>query len=142
MSDVVDVPSFFSDDPKGGALTYEQLLARRKIAAALATRNRAFPKTIGEGLTYLGESIGDNYADRRAAADEATYRKQSDATVQRLSNPDASAPAPAAPAAAPRPSAGAGPMAPEINPFGDSFASAAPAAAPDYAYRWRGWDRR
>jgi len=129
MSDAYNyIPSFFSDDPKGGALTYEQLQARRKIAAAIATRNRPFPKTIGEGLTYLGESLGENYADRRAAADEARYRQQSQATVQQLlqggGGPAAPAAAPAAPVApVPPAGAGAGPMDPEINPFGPAFAA-------------------
>ena len=49
----------FSDDPRTGALTYPQLEARRKIAIALATRNRPYPKTIGEGLTALGEGLGE-----------------------------------------------------------------------------------
>ena len=55
--------SIFTTDPeqKGGALTYDQLQARRKIAMALATRNRPYPKTIGEGLTALGEGLGEGY---------------------------------------------------------------------------------
>ena len=70
MSDTY-LPSFFSDDTRGGALTYDQLQARRKIATALATRNRPFPKNIGEGLTYLGESLGEGFADARLAKYEA-----------------------------------------------------------------------
>ena len=39
--------------------TYEALQRRRAIAAALAAQKKGFPKTLGEGLTYLGESIGE-----------------------------------------------------------------------------------
>ena len=62
-----------------------------RSAAALATRNRPFPKTIGEGLTYLGKSLSENYGDRKAAADEAAYRQQSQQTLQRLLNPGSTA---------------------------------------------------
>jgi hypothetical protein len=44
-------------------LTYEQLKQRRAIAAALASRQQGFPKTKGEGMTYLGEAIGDALSD-------------------------------------------------------------------------------
>ena len=44
-------------------LTYEQLKRRRAVAAALAAQRRGYPKTVGEGLTYLGESIGDTLAE-------------------------------------------------------------------------------
>src|SRR5580765_5894248 len=88
------LPSFFSSDPRTGALTYEQLVARQKIAAALATRNRPYPKTIGEGLTALGEGLGEGYAFSRAAADEKAYRQQTDAEVQRLTGQGATPAAP------------------------------------------------
>jgi len=92
----------FSNDPRSGAPTYEALQARRKIAIALAARQRAFPKNIGEGLTYLGDAIGDVMTDRRLTADEARYRQESDAQVQRVLQPGVAAP-PAAPSAAPGP---------------------------------------
>jgi hypothetical protein len=47
----------------GTGLTYEELKQRRAIAAALASRQRGFPKTKGEGMTYLGESIGEAMQD-------------------------------------------------------------------------------
>jgi hypothetical protein len=53
--------TIFSNDPRTGALSYPQLEARRRIAIALATRNRPYPKTIGEGLTALGEGLGEGY---------------------------------------------------------------------------------
>lgn len=61
MSDVYS--TIFAPDEataaKAGILTYPQLEARRRIAAALATRNRPYPKTIGEGLSALGEGLGE-----------------------------------------------------------------------------------
>ena len=51
-------------------LTYEQLKRRRAVALALASQRRGFPKTVGEGMTYLGESIGDMIAERRLDAAE------------------------------------------------------------------------
>ena len=48
--------------PGGGndpALGYGSLELRRRIAQQLAAGKRPFPKTKGEGLTYLGESIGE-----------------------------------------------------------------------------------
>jgi len=101
MSDTY-VPSFFSDDPRTGALTYDQLQARRKIAAALATRNRPFPKTIGEGLTYLGESLGEGYADSRLAKYEAAQAgRDREAAQPPPGSSYVPGAAPAAPAAAP-----------------------------------------
>jgi len=76
----------------------EDIKRRRAIAAALATRSRPFPKTIGEGLTSLGEAYGDVMADRRLTAQEAELRKRSMAEL----NPTAGAvPAVAAPTATP-----------------------------------------
>jgi hypothetical protein len=51
--------------------TYEELKRRRAIAAALAGQKRGFPKTLGEGLTYLGESIGEAGLDWRLRQEEA-----------------------------------------------------------------------
>jgi len=59
-------------------LTYEELKKRRAIAAALAARQKGFPKNIGEGLTYLGESIGEAGLNWRIsqAEKEALKRQQ------------------------------------------------------------------
>jgi hypothetical protein len=62
--------SFFGNEPTG----YEALLHRRKIAEALAAQKKGFPKNVGEGLTYLGESIGEaglNWRLRQAEAEQA-----------------------------------------------------------------------
>ena len=62
--------SFFGNEPTG----YEALLHRRKIAEALAAQKKGMPKNVGEGLTYLGESIGEaglNWRLRQAEAEQA-----------------------------------------------------------------------
>ena len=100
MSDAYSIPSFFSADPRGGALTAEQLEARRKVAMALATRNRPYPKTIGEGLTALGEGLGEGYFNRQLSRAEA-LQKEGDAAAMR----GPAGVAPPAPAAAPAPGA-------------------------------------
>ena len=60
MSDIYSsesfLPSFFGDKKSGAPLTNEELQMRRRMAYALASRARPFPKTIGEGLTALGEA--------------------------------------------------------------------------------------
>src|SRR6185436_8375577 len=53
-------------------LSYETLARRRAIAAALAAKQRAFPKTMGEGMTYLGEALGEVRNDRASDAMERT----------------------------------------------------------------------
>ena len=77
-----DIPGVVSSSgilPFGGAAptTLEEIKRRRAIAAALATRQRPFPTTIGQGLTSLGEAFGDVMADRRLSAQEAELEKRS-----------------------------------------------------------------
>ena len=101
MSDTYGFPFgyFYSNDPKTKApISWSQLEARRKIAAALASRARPYPKTIGEGLTYAGEQIGSALEDRRLARDELVASEYED-TVRRGA-PGAVSAAPAADAAA------------------------------------------
>lgn len=57
-------------------LTYEELVRRRAIAAALAGRNRAFPKTKGEGLTYLGDSFAEAMGELSLQMKERQYKKE------------------------------------------------------------------
>ena len=56
-----------------GNMSLEEIKRRRAIASALASRARGFPKTIGEGLTYFGESIADAMQERRLTAAEKDY---------------------------------------------------------------------
>ena len=37
---------------------------RQKIALAMLTRRRAFPKNLGEGIASIGQEIGDVLAER------------------------------------------------------------------------------
>ena len=74
-------------------LPTEQLEARRKIAIALATRNRPYPKTIGEGLLRWARVLA-KACQCPSARDEAAYQKQSDADVRRLTGQGATPAAP------------------------------------------------
>jgi len=57
-----DIPGVVSSSgilPAATLMGPEELQRRRAIAVALASRaGRPFPKTIGEGLTSLGEAFG------------------------------------------------------------------------------------
>src|SRR6187455_2109545 len=76
---------------------------RQKIALAMLMQKRAYPKTFGEGLASIGDSIGDvmgvRQIERDAAAAEATAQKARDeytgATPPVASNVRASSYAPA-----------------------------------------------
>jgi hypothetical protein len=86
--------SITSDDPRSGLLTYPQLQARRAIAVALATRNRPYPKTIGEGLTALGEGLGEGYLNRNLDVAERAQQARDTAANSRLEGLPATPPAP------------------------------------------------
>ena len=73
------LPSIFGGNTP---LTYEELQRRRAIALALASRQKGFPKNKGEGMTYLGESIGNalqgiglDMAEKRYLAQQAANNK-------------------------------------------------------------------
>ena len=57
-------------------LTYEELVRRRAIAAALAGRQKGFPKTKGEGLTYLGDSFAEAMGELSLRMKEQQYKKE------------------------------------------------------------------
>lgn len=63
MTDTNSFPSsfFFANAKPSEPLSYQALQSRRKIAEALASRRSAFPKTLGEGLTYAGEKFADAF---------------------------------------------------------------------------------
>ena len=50
---------FDANAKAGDPLSYQSLVMRRKIAEALMGKRSAFPKTLGEGLTYAGEKFAD-----------------------------------------------------------------------------------
>jgi len=96
--------------------TYEELKRRRAIAAALAGQKRGFPKTLGEGLTYLGESIGEAGLDWRLRQEEA--RSQGYVRDQTAGAPPVVPPAPIG-GSPPPPAAAARPPAPARLPGSD-----------------------
>ena len=71
-SGLVDPLGYIFGGPTG--LNYEDLKRRRAIAAALAGQKKGFPKNVGEGLTYLGESIGEAGLDWRLRRQEEAQK--------------------------------------------------------------------
>jgi hypothetical protein len=69
-----DQYNFFGNPTDPSQLSYAQLQQRRAIAQALASRQKGFPKNKGEGLTYLGESIGEALQDLALQRREALQR--------------------------------------------------------------------
>jgi hypothetical protein len=115
--------------------SYDELVRRREIAKALASRARAFPKTAGEGLTYLGEAMGDVIGDYRLRGAERAFGAKEDAAVKELrgatyGNPASPLRPQAAPEAAP-PTAAPTAAAPSENTFaGNPITLATPRAVP------------
>jgi hypothetical protein len=111
------ISSIFYANPTGEGMTYEQLKARRAMAAALASKSRDYPNTLGKGIFSVGESIGEAIRDRRMDAEERSMRKRTAEeqakNLERPGPPDPAIvvppvgpPGPAAPA--PRADAGTG----------------------------------
>ena len=128
MSDTYTNPIerfIFGGGAGSGTLSWEQLQARRKIAAALAARRSPYPKTIGEGLTYAGEKFGDVIRERGLAEDERIAAAYDD-SIRRSMPGMPTAPSPAAPGPAisgvlpgaepPTPPASQPPMPPQRPP--------------------------
>lgn len=65
---------FWGDNPTGEGLTWEQLKARRAIAATLAARSRDYPTTIGKGIYSLAEGIAEGQRERKLDATERRIR--------------------------------------------------------------------
>lgn len=66
------LPTLLGTGP-GGIPNYADLQRRRAVAVALASRGRPFPKTTGEGLTYLGEALGERFANQGLGEQERRY---------------------------------------------------------------------
>ena len=81
-------------DPSGEGLSYEQLKQRRAIAAALASRARPYPTTIGQGIASLGESFGDAMYEKRTQEYEKAQRDLDRAAREDASGPGVTPPAP------------------------------------------------
>jgi len=93
----------------------EELQRRRAIAVALASKaGRPFPKTIGEGLTSLGEAFGDVMADKRLTEAERTAEVQRRARLASIAPEGTTAPGPTLGAGAAAPPPTAAPVAPPV----------------------------
>jgi hypothetical protein len=99
--------------------TYEELKRRRAIAAALAARQRGYPKNIGEGLTALGEGIYEGVSEWRLRQQEEKLRGINQG-LRGGPPPEADGERPATPAPAPVSDAG--------DPAGGAVAFAMPEA--------------
>ncbi|HEY5807738.1 MAG TPA: hypothetical protein VIT67_07205 [Povalibacter sp.] len=101
----------------GGAIpadaTPEAIKRRRAVQAAIAAQKRKFPTTLGEGMTYLGEAVGERLADDRLTEAEKVMAARDRATPV--------APVVAAPVAAAQPVAAAPVAAPAPAPAGNTF---------------------
>src|SRR5262245_15841796 len=101
---------FFTAQPNQspGVLSWDALQMRRKLALQLAARARPYPKTIGEGLTALGEGWADRQMFDRLAQEEARFEQQGSDVAAGLpprigTAPSGAPPAAPAPVAAPAP---------------------------------------
>jgi hypothetical protein len=95
-------------------VSYQELQRRRAIAEARAKQNRGFPKTSGEGIYSLGESIGDVLAEKGLTEQERQYYARQQA-------------APGSPFSAATPPAGAAGTPTPPLPKVSSYAPAEPA---------------
>jgi len=62
-------------------LTLEELRRREAIATAMASQRQPYPKTVGEGLTALGQAFGRRMYENRLREAEQNYYKQKAATM-------------------------------------------------------------
>src|SRR4051812_13976217 len=96
MADIADLPGYFW----GNSPNVNQQL-RQRIAMQMMSQRQAFPKTIGEGLSAIGDSIGDIGVMRRLeqgalsqqAAARAAVAPPSAAASPGYAPPDDEAPA-------------------------------------------------
>jgi hypothetical protein len=81
--------SFFA--PKaGGPGTYQSMEARRRIALQLLANSRkGYPKTVGEGLTAIGDAIGDRAVLNQLAQQESAYQQAATAGIPGMVPPEA-----------------------------------------------------
>ena len=113
-----DIPGVVSSSgilPAAAPMGPEELQRRRAIAIALASKaGRPFPKTIGEGLTSLGEAFGDVMADKRLTEAERTAEVQRRARLASIAPEGTTAPGPTLGAGAAAPPPTAAPVAPPV----------------------------
>lgn len=87
--------SFFA--PKaGGPVSYPAMEMRRKIALQmLANSRKGYPKTLGEGLTAIGDAIGDRAVLNQLMGQESEFQKGIDTDYQRATGAPATTTPPA-----------------------------------------------
>jgi hypothetical protein len=75
---------WLANEPSNSPVSYPAMEARRKIALQLmANRQRkGYPKTLGEGLTAIGDSLAEVGAVRALQQQEAAYQKQASAAAE------------------------------------------------------------
>ena len=72
-------------------MSLEALKRRRAVQLALASKGRPFPKNVGEGLTSLGEALGERRLDDQLNAAEKSYTGGRDADPAMTTLPKVSA---------------------------------------------------
>lgn len=134
---------FFADAKPNSPLSYEALQTRRKIAEQLLGKRSPFPKTLGEGLTYLGESLADrarlNELDKLDAERQAGLQVQGREAGGALTGGSGVPAVPAVPVLPATPRADAGDTAPAtppvataaVTPSGEGAIAAATEAVAD-----------
>jgi len=102
--------------PTGGASNVPASV-RQRLALAMMMQKRAYPKTLGEGLSSIGDSVGDALTMRGVERDAAASEVAGQAFDRRMTGEDppaaggpaAALPTPSAPPAIAAPPSGAGP---------------------------------
>jgi len=84
---------FRTDVPPGDPLSQNALALRQRIAMAMMSGKKGYPKNVGEGLTAIGDSLGDIGMMRRLEAQQAAFEA---ATKAATGARDAAAPVPTA----------------------------------------------
>ena len=68
--------SFLANAPTGSPGSYQALETRRKIALQmLANQRKGYPKNIGEGLSAIGDAIGERGVMKRMEEQQAAFDK-------------------------------------------------------------------
>jgi len=70
-----DLPtfSFLAGAPAGDPLSQNAMALRQRMALAMMSQKKGYPKNLGEGLTAIGDSLGDVGMMRRLEAQQAAF---------------------------------------------------------------------
>ena len=76
--------SFFANAPAGSALSQPAMEARRRMALQLMANagKKGYPKNLGEGLTAIGDALGERGMMNQLTAQEAAYQKAAAAAAE------------------------------------------------------------